>query len=172
MYYVVGKLSVWGVLIAMLAFLFENVAYSDRKTVQYDPVKTNRTESLQNYVTPETWEFLNGDEMPEELSLVDVSEEGERYYVTDDEDLIRRIKVATKNLKVLPDTEDNSGWDDCGLLLRFHTEDGQCHVIDLNGYRITDRKGQKELYYELENLEELHRLLEVLKARDEIENYD
>lgn len=169
MYYLVGKLSVWGVLIAMLAFLFENVAYSDRKSVPNDAVKTKITESLQNYVTPEIWEFLNGDEMPEEFSVVDVSEEGERYYLTNDEDLIRKIKNATKNLKVLPDTEDNGGWDDCELWLRFYVKDGQCHVIDLNGYRITVREGQKKLYYELENQEELHRLLDVLKASYEID---
>ena len=35
-----------------------------------------------------------------------------RYCITDDEDLIRRIINATKNLKVLPDTEDNGGWDE------------------------------------------------------------
>lgn len=172
MYYMVGKLSVWGVLIAMLAFLFENVAYSDRKTLPNDPVKTNRTESLQNYVTPEIWEILNGDEMPETLALVDVSEVGGRFYVTDDEDLIRRIINATKNLKVLPDTEDNGGWDDCDLLLRFYAKDGQCREIDLNGYRITVRKGREELYYELENLDEFHSLMEEFKARGEIEDYD
>ena len=103
---------------------------------------------------------------------MDASEDGEHYYVTDDESLSRKIKKATCQLKVLPDTADDSRWDDCDLWLQFLSKGGRNYMIRLNGDRITVQKGQGKIYYELKNLDEFLDLMDEFQANGGIEDYD